>query len=285
MKRWAKTLFFNFSVLTILLAANPFLSYAEEKELSGQEFARICVENHAEKSRFLHPPLKDPAQDPFNYEFHYRDVLLSSDGKSFLDNPHDMRCYRSLASGQIIMDMEEGYEISYKYHITGMEAEGGREYVVEGGTVIPYYSAIPSKPSSGSDKQYTYAYNNPKELPVIPDFPMDYDWKKHKETTLDVSAYVTVRSLKDGNTYPYYSRISIVTNLYKDIPDCYFLTPTDMDGYTIQEGDSLQKIAQKYYGSSDDWVYLLERNQDSIQNADRIYPGMFIVIPNAEARK
>lgn len=58
-----------------------------------------------------------------------------------------------------------------------------------------------------------------------------------------------------------------------------------MDGYTIQEGDSLQKIAQKYYGSSDDWVYLLERNQDSIQNADRIYPGTLIVIPNAEARK
>ena len=25
-------------------------------------------------------------------------------------------------------------------------------------------------------------------------------------------------------------------------------------GYTIQKGDSLRKIAQKYYGNSDEWI-------------------------------
>ena len=125
--------------------------------------------------------------------------------------------------------------------------------------------------------------NAPKELPVIPDFPKDYDWKKHKETTLHVSSYVTVRSLNDGSTYSYYSRLSSVTNLDKEVPDCYFLTPTDLEGYTIQKGDSLRKIAQKYYGNSGDWIYILQRNLDYIPDADRIQPGMFIVIPNAQS--
>lgn len=283
MKCLIKTRILFFSITAILLAASPFSSYAESKELSEQEFARICEENHAEQSRRLHPPLKDPASDPFNYEFHYREVLLSSDGKSFADNPHDMKGYRNLAAGQIIMDMEEGYEISYEYQIRGMDAEDTKEYVVEGGKITPYYRAIPSSPVPDSEKQYTYVSNDPKELPVIPDLPKDYDWEKHKETTLHVSSYVTVRSLNDGSTYSYDSRLSFVTNLDKDVPDCYFLTPTDLEGYTIQKGDSLRKIAQKYYGNSDDWIYILKRNQDYISDADRIQPGTFIVIPNAQA--
>lgn len=283
MKCLTKTRLLIFSITAILLAASPFSSFAEGKELSEQEFAKICEENHAGQSRRLHPPLKDPASDPFNYEFHYREVLLSADGKSFEDNPHDMKGYRNLTAGQIIMDMEDGYEISYEYRIRGMNTEDTEEYVAEGGKITPYYRAIPSSTVSDSEKQYTYVSNAPKELPVIPDFPKDYDWKKHKETTLQVSSYVTVRSLKDGSIYSYYSRLSSVTNLDKEVPDCYFLTPTDLEGYTIQKGDSLRKIAQKYYGNSDDWIYILKRNQEYIPDADRIQPGTFIVIPNAQS--
>ena len=285
MKPLTRTLFLGFSVLTMLTAVNPLLSYAEEERLSQQEFSRICSENHAEESRRLHPPLKDPELDPFNYEFHYREVLLSSDGKSFVDNPHDTKGYRSLAGGQIIMDMEDGYEMSYEYHITDTEKDSAEKFIVEGKTITPYYRAVPSGSESDSDQQYTYVSNDPEELPVIPDFPKDYDWKKHKETTLQVCSYVTVRSLHDGSTYDYDSRISMITNLYKDVPDCYFLTPTDLMGYTVQEGDTLQKIAQRYCGSSTDWIYILERNRDYIQNADLIYPDMFIVIPNAQSLK
>lgn len=88
-----------------------------------------------------------------------------------------------------------------------------------------------------------------------------------------------------NNTMIMIREISMITNLYKDVPDCYFLTPTDLMGYTVQEGDTLQKIAQRYCGSSTDWIYILERNRDCIQNADLIYPDMFIVIPNAESLK
>lgn len=150
-----------------------------------------------------------------------------------VDNPYDTSGYRSLAGGQVIMDMEDGYEMSYEYHITDMKKEGAEKCIVEGKTITPYYRAVPSGSESDSEKQYTYVGNDPKELPVIPDFPKDSDWKKHKETILQVSSYLTVRSLNDGKTYNYYSRISAITNLYKDVPDCCFIIPIDLIGYIL----------------------------------------------------
>lgn len=237
------------------------------------------------QTRSLHPPLKNPAADTFNYEFHYREILLSPDGKGFIDNTHDMSRYRNLAGGQILMDMADGYEISYEYHIKDFTSDDADVTVIEGGKITPYYRAVPLSTASGSGKQCTYISNEPEEPPIIPDFPKDYDWKSHGGTTLEVYPLVTVRSLKDGSTYTYTSRVSYVTNLYKSKPDCYFLTPTDLEAYTIRKGDSLQKIAGHYYADSDDWIYILERNQDRIKNADMICPGTLIVIPNAEAKK
>ena len=49
--------------------------------------------------------------------------------------------------------------------------------------------------------------------------------------------------------------------------------------YTIQQGDTLWGIAQKYYGSGAAYKRLAEANQDVIQNPNLIYPGQTIVIP------
>lgn len=242
MKPLTRTLFLGFSVLTMLTAVNPLLSYAEEERLSQQEFARICSENHAEESRRLHPPLKDPELDPFNYEFHYREVLLSSDGKSFVDNPHDTKGYRSLAGGQIIMDMEDGYEMSYEYHITDTEKDSAEKFIVEGKTITPYYRAVPSGSESDSDQQYTYVSNDPEELPVIPDFPKDYDWKKHKETTLQVCSYVTVRSLHDGSTMIMILRISMIRICIKMCRTAIFSLLQTLWGIPFRKGIPCRKL-------------------------------------------
>ena len=285
MKHHIKIQLLMCSLFIALLSAVPFSSYAESSGLNEQEFARVCEDNHAVQTRSLHPPLKNPAADTFNYEFHYREILLSPDGKGFIDNTHDMSRYRNLAGGQILMDMADGYEISYEYHIKDFTSDDADVTVIEGGKITPYYRAVPLSTASGSGKQCTYISNEPEEPPIIPDFPKDYDWKSHGGTTLEVYPLVTVRSLMDGSTYTYTSRVSYVTNLYKSKPDCYFLTPTDLEAYTIRKGDSLQKIAGHYYADSDDWIYILERNQDRIKNADMICPGTLIVIPNAEAKK
>ena len=53
--------------------------------------------------------------------------------------------------------------------------------------------------------------------------------------------------------------------------------------YTIVSGDSLSKIAKKYYGSANEWQTLFEANREVIQNPDLIYPGQVIRVPKKAA--
>jgi nucleoid-associated protein YgaU len=49
--------------------------------------------------------------------------------------------------------------------------------------------------------------------------------------------------------------------------------------YTIQSGDSLSKIAQKFYGDASQWKKIHEANRDTITNPDVIRAGATIKIP------
>ena len=48
--------------------------------------------------------------------------------------------------------------------------------------------------------------------------------------------------------------------------------------YTVQSGDSLSKIGQKY-GIT--WQQIFEANKDKISDPDKIYPGQELTIPGA----
>ena len=95
MKHHIKIQLLMCSLFIALLSAVPFSSYAESSGLNEQEFARVCEDNHAVQTRSLHPPLKNPAADTFNYEFHYREILLSPDGKGFIDKQVSEPCRRT----------------------------------------------------------------------------------------------------------------------------------------------------------------------------------------------
>ncbi len=49
--------------------------------------------------------------------------------------------------------------------------------------------------------------------------------------------------------------------------------------YTIQRGDSLSKIAKKYYGNAMKYPVIFEANREVIKDPDLIYPGQVIRIP------
>ncbi|MBI1353130.1 MAG: peptidoglycan-binding protein LysM [Acidobacteria bacterium] len=53
--------------------------------------------------------------------------------------------------------------------------------------------------------------------------------------------------------------------------------------YTIVSGDSLWKIASKFYGNGAKWNALFEANREVIQDPDKIYPGQVIRVPKASA--
>ena len=51
--------------------------------------------------------------------------------------------------------------------------------------------------------------------------------------------------------------------------------------YTVVKGDSLSKIAKRFYGDANEWRKIFEANSDQIENPDLIHPGQVLRIPRA----
>lgn len=49
--------------------------------------------------------------------------------------------------------------------------------------------------------------------------------------------------------------------------------------YVVVQGDSLSKIAKKFYGNANSWKRIFEVNRDVIDNPDLIQPGWKLRIP------
>ncbi|OGX40884.1 MAG: hypothetical protein A2984_00045 [Omnitrophica WOR_2 bacterium RIFCSPLOWO2_01_FULL_41_12] len=52
-----------------------------------------------------------------------------------------------------------------------------------------------------------------------------------------------------------------------------------VERYTVQKADTLQKISQKFYGTTKKWNKIYQANQDKLKGPDKIYPGQVIDIP------
>jgi nucleoid-associated protein YgaU len=57
--------------------------------------------------------------------------------------------------------------------------------------------------------------------------------------------------------------------------------PSTEELYTVLAGDSLSKIAKRYYGDANQWQKIFEANRDQIKNPDMIRPGQKLKIPKA----
>lgn len=49
--------------------------------------------------------------------------------------------------------------------------------------------------------------------------------------------------------------------------------------YVVKEGDTLQKISSKVYGTTKKWQKIYDFNKDSLTDPNKIYPGQKIKIP------
>ena len=52
--------------------------------------------------------------------------------------------------------------------------------------------------------------------------------------------------------------------------------------YTTSEGESLGKIAEEVYGSSDLWEDIFQANREKIENPNRIRPFMTLTLPERD---
>jgi len=50
--------------------------------------------------------------------------------------------------------------------------------------------------------------------------------------------------------------------------------------HIVQSGETLSKISSQYYGSAGKWQKILEANRQTIKDANKLTPGMKLIIPD-----
>jgi nucleoid-associated protein YgaU len=55
--------------------------------------------------------------------------------------------------------------------------------------------------------------------------------------------------------------------------------------YTVRKNDTLQKISQKFYGTTKRWMKIYEANKDVLRGPDKLYPGQTLNIPVSSQSK
>lgn len=61
-----------------------------------------------------------------------------------------------------------------------------------------------------------------------------------------------------------------------------YITPATLisiEKYTVQQGDTLEKISKKFYGTTKKWSKIYKANKAILPAPDKIYPGQIIDIP------
>ncbi len=53
----------------------------------------------------------------------------------------------------------------------------------------------------------------------------------------------------------------------------------NFEKYTVQKGDTLQKISDKFYGTTKKWPKIFDANKDIVKGPNKLYPGQVINIP------
>lgn len=71
--------------------------------------------------------------------------------------------------------------------------------------------------------------------------------------------------------------INEVTEMETEVTSA--LEPDNIEYYIIQSGDSLSRIAKKYYNDVNAYPRIFEANREVIKDANLIYPGQKIRIP------
>ena len=66
---------------------------------------------------------------------------------------------------------------------------------------------------------------------------------------------------------------------FSDVKGGSSTSPTSDRLYTVVSGDSLSKIAKKFYGNGNAWKSIFDANRDKISNPDLIHPGQVLRIP------
>jgi len=68
---------------------------------------------------------------------------------------------------------------------------------------------------------------------------------------------------------------------FSDVTGGSSSTAPEVRTHTVVAGETLSKIAKKYYGNANEWPKIFAANKDKLKNPDLIRPGQVLKIPAA----
>jgi len=75
-----------------------------------------------------------------------------------------------------------------------------------------------------------------------------------------------------------------IENEKNDLPDSTIYEQAEkieaQKYHIVLKGETLSEISYKYYGSASKWRNILDSNPETIKDANKIKPGMKLIIPN-----
>ncbi len=120
-----------------------------------------------------------------------------------------------------------------------------------------------------------YLFGTPKEAPKPNKFG-----EKRKISVLEVELGPHHRKKATKEVKPEVEAITEEEATEEEPMGEELSTPTkNYESYTVQKNDTLQKISQKFYGTTKKWKLIYDENRDVLKSPDRVYPGKTIKIP------
>jgi LysM repeat protein len=78
---------------------------------------------------------------------------------------------------------------------------------------------------------------------------------------------------------PSYSDLNCDISIDSSLPAPAVTTGAEGQTYTVQPGDSLSKIAKRFYGDANRYTAIFEANRDKLTDPDKISVGQELTIP------
>jgi len=106
--------------------------------------------------------------------------------------------------------------------------------------------------------------------------------KTTRETkVVEIEVFPLIKSLKKDKAAPAPKQIQPNETPAPGIgqPQAVTSGMVEAQEYKVQENDTLQKIAQKFYGTMHKWNKIYEANKDKLKGPDKIKPGQVLKIP------
>lgn len=96
---------------------------------------------------------------------------------------------------------------------------------------------------------------------------------KGKNQAMKLETQTQAQQALEGN------RGYITQSISPEIAEPIAQSSRGVEKYTVQKNDTLQKISQKYYGTTKNWMKIYDLNKDVLKAPNKIYPGQVINVP------